>query len=206
MANKSNWHGRYRLSAWNILALLLCLSVALNVLLANRLTVRQLPQSFIPDHPLSAIGAYGLDGKEQLISFSRQSRPTVLYVFSPDCIWCAHNLTNMRTLAGAIGGRFRIVGLSLSGTRLPEYLATNRIVFPVYQMPRDSSKLEYKLGRTPETMLIGIDGRIQKRWTGAWGENNQKDIERVFGVALPGLTQEMPFGSAGAAESSSLLR
>jgi len=73
----------------------LFVSVTLNVLLANK--VRRLSQgqsASVADQMLRVgttvplITAKRLGGGNETISYSGSDRPTVLYVFTPQCIWC----------------------------------------------------------------------------------------------------------------------
>src|SRR5712671_893418 len=95
---------RSRLSV-NVVTAILVISGALNVMLAlkiRRLTAVQTAAR--AEHELEVgiavlpITANRVDGTRETITYVGSDRPTVLYVFTPECKWCARNLDNLRTL------------------------------------------------------------------------------------------------------------
>lgn len=118
------------------------------------------------------------------IEWKADSRPTILYVFRPDCIWCARNLEAERTVAEQASG-YRFIGLSTTADGLTEYLDRNHLTFPVFADPNARSAKLLKLSITPETIVISPDGIVQKVWLGAYLGENAKSVEKMFGVKLP---------------------
>jgi hypothetical protein len=55
-----------------------------------------------------------LDGQPEVISYHETNQATVLYVFTPTCIWCARNLNNLKTLLANDSDHYRSIALSLS--------------------------------------------------------------------------------------------
>lgn len=115
-------------------------------------------------------------------------RPTVLYVLSPLCGWCSRNEANIAALTTAAGSRFDFVGLSLVSQKLEEYAAGKHAPFPIYVLSPEM-KRKFGFGLTPETLVVGSDGTVQKAWQGAYQDRIQQEIEHHFGVKLPGLQQ-----------------
>jgi peroxiredoxin len=111
-------------------------SVLINVVLAHRLrryshvgvAAGQLLKSGATVPPIEANRP---DGQKETISYDQANQTTVLYIFTPTCIWCARNLDNLKTLIGKESGQYRFVGLSLSDTGVTEYVAKNELKFPV---------------------------------------------------------------------------
>jgi hypothetical protein len=60
----------------------------------------------------------------------------------------------------------------------------------IYKSPSDSATTAYKLGGTPETLVVSTDGKIMKRWRGAWTGDSKAEIEGFFHCSLPGLLPE----------------
>lgn len=161
--------------------LLLVLSVGLNVTLSRRVstlthTVEALKggSRLKIGTKLADIQAQDLEGKIRTVRYSDSSVPTLLYVFSPSCGWCYRNLENVRLMSQDARGRYRMVGLSLSDKGLPEYIKDHRIDFPVY-VPSEQIRRDYRLGGTPETLLVAADGRVTKIWTGAYQAELKKE-------------------------------
>lgn len=170
------------------LMLALCSSLGLNVFLAHqagypRKAVVVLKENMKLPSPLPLLDA---DGKPVSLAFDDQ-RPTVLYVLSPQCGWCKKNESNIKTLTAAADSRFRFVGVSLNPENLKEYIAAGRAPFPVYQVASREEMEKLGLSATPETIVVGPGAKIQKVWTGAYMQQNQPEIEKYFGVKLPGL-------------------
>ena len=109
---------------------LLVISVALNVALARRnkglktalLSVKA-EQSLPMGSSLPPIEAFDLAHKLQVLKYDGMTLPTIFYVFSPQCGWCAKNASNLRMLSERIKGRYRLIGLSLSSAGVDEYVA-----------------------------------------------------------------------------------
>jgi len=107
-------------------------------------------------------------------------------------------MDNFKTLVDRESDRYRFVGVSLSGEGLVQYVAKNNLSLPVYSgLSLETLKI-YKLGSTPQTIVISHDGRVVQNWVGAYVGDQKKEIETYFHVNLPGL-RELP--KAGAAKN-----
>lgn len=172
---------------------LLLLSVSLNVALAGKVKTLRGALAALKSEASLKVGESITDlnvtdrrGVAQLVRFADVNVPTILYVFSPTCSWCARNKENVRVMAEATRGRFRVVGLSLTETKLTEYIAEQQIAFPVYLVP-EALRVQLKLGGTPQTLVVDTDGRLQKNWRGAYMGALEADVESSLGLSLPGL-------------------
>src|SRR5262249_18829469 len=125
-----------------------------------------------------------LDGRKGELAFS--GLPTILYYFSPTCAWCEKNLTNVQALAAATTGRYRFVGVS-TAPDVSAYITRHHLTFEVYSGMSIDAVRAYHLGSTPETIVVGTDGRVTRVWSGAYSGTRQREIERYFGLVLPGL-------------------
>ncbi len=183
-----------RASTWG-LVFVLAVSAGLNVALARR--VRQLGDALtsqVLHHtplPVGAvvppIAATGLDGRSATVAYAGSDRLTVLYVFTPQCGWCARNLDNFTTLLKARSQEARFVGLSLSPDSVAEYVRAHELTLPVLTRLSAATMTAYRFGGTPQTMVISPQGRVIKNWPGAWTTKTQAEIEAFFHVRLPGL-------------------
>jgi peroxiredoxin len=185
---------------WVLPAVILVLvaSVALNVLLAQK--VRSLSDSRLAKNSeyqlkigmsVPAITASRLGGEREVISYQGTSQPTVLYVFTPPCTWCARNIDNLKTLLDKESDGYRFIGLSLSEQGLAEYVRKNDLGLPVYSGLSPETMATYKLGTTPQTILISPEGKVLQNWAGAYVGDQKSRIEAFFHVSLPGL-KELP--------------
>lgn len=177
------------------IALLIC-SVILNVFLARKtkslrsaLMHVKTEDSLLLGTSLPPIEAKGLDGRPAVIRYGPDELPTILYVFTPPCSWCLKNVQNIRTLAERTHGRYRVIGLSLSSDKLREYVTKSGFEFPIYSDLSPGAVMAYRLGSTPQTIVISNEGKLVKEWMGAYMGNTKREIEEQFGVELPGIKQ-----------------
>ena len=182
----------------------LSVSVTLNVLLAHR--VRSLTyarSASMAEYQLKVgttvppITAKRLDGDQDqdAISYRSTNEATVLYVFTPSCVWCARNLDNLKALLDQKSSQYRVIGVSLSEQGLAEYLAKNELKLPVYSGLSPETLKTYKLGSTPQTIVISPEGKVLQDWVGAYVGDQKAQVEAFFHVRLPGLT-ELPKAEA----------
>jgi peroxiredoxin len=176
----------------------LLVSVTLNVLLAHRLRgITHAQETRIAEYQLKvgttvpAIAVKRLGGRPEVFSYQGTNKPTVLYVFTPTCMWCARNMDNLKTLIAKESGQYRVIGLSLSQEGLAEYVAKNDLKLPVYSGLSAETKAAYKLSGTPQTIVVSPDGRILQNWIGAYVGDQKSQVEAFFRVNLPGL-RELP--------------
>ena len=177
------------------MTLILGLSLAMNLFLALR--VNRLSKSTRSEPNSSPIQAgtvispakvQDLNGQPILISYDKIQQPVVLYVFTPQCIWCSRNLANLQTLVSQKRNSYQFVGLSLTDDGLGEYLAKNKFDFPVYVAPAEETRQEYRLGSTPQMIVISPGGKVAQTWVGAYSGVQQTEVEKFFGVKLPGIS------------------
>jgi len=128
-----------------------------------------------------------LGGQQEVISYQSGGQPTVLYVVTPTCVWCARNMDNFKKLLAKESGQYRFIALSLAEQGLPEYVSKNDLRLPVYSgLPAEAIKT-YKLGSTPQTIVVSPEGRVLQDWAGAYVGEQKSEIEAFFGLPLPGL-------------------
>ncbi len=132
-----------------------------------------------------------LSGKRHLIEFGKpESRPTVLYVLRPGCIWCQRNSRNIALLASHAGARYNFIGLSLAASGLDEFIRRNNVQFPVYVNIPSSVSARYRLGSTPETIVVSSTGKVLKSWSGSYTQEPIKaDVEHFFALQLPSVAR-----------------
>jgi len=165
------------------------LSLAINVYLGYRLDATPAVRTVAhvkAGESFPRLSAEGPRGERVNIDWPSSGNETVLYIFSPSCIWCARNLNNIKAIVAARGLSYRFIGVSLTRTGLPEYLAKNSLPFPVYSIDAATAKTA-KLGGTPETIVISRDGRVQRDISGAFTGISQQQAESLFKLHLPGL-------------------
>jgi peroxiredoxin len=178
------------------MTVILGISLVVNVLLAYR--IRQGNQSgvlakstkLLAGVAVPPIKAESLDGREETISTKNSSQPLVIYVFTPQCIWCKRNLANLQMILTQKRDSYRFIALSLTDKDLKQYIAEKQINIPVFFNPGRDAIEQYGLGSTPQTIVVSPDGKVLQNWIGAYVGSQQAEVEKFFGVSLPGLNAE----------------
>lgn len=195
--------GRYD----GLLLLLLAVSLAGNLLFGYLLfgspqgaERRQAVSSPLPTGTtLPPLRVQNIEGESEMIEFGDASGTTILYVFTPTCLWCARNLNNVRAVsdrARQLG--IRLVGLSLD-SNVQHYVESERFPFSVFVLPDDATREAYGLGVTPQTFVISPGGVLVKEWRGAFAGEIGKEVEEWLGTRLPGLAERGGVPHDGAA-------
>jgi hypothetical protein len=132
------------------------------------------------------ISAKDPSGASAQIEFSGPV-PTIVYVFSPQCGWCERNWPGVRALAEQVRGPYRVVALSLASRGLAAQSEGLGLSFPVYSDPSPESQSAYRMGATPQTLVVSAGGRVERVWVGAYAGRVKAEVERFFDVTLPAL-------------------
>jgi peroxiredoxin len=177
-----------------ILGGLLVCSLAINLVLARRVASLKRTIGVIKSESRLSVGdtvpaieAKDPHGRTAVLDYGQTQLPTVVFIITPTCGWCTKNVMNMRALTENVSDRYRFVGLSLSSDKLMDYVKENQLEFPVYTDLPILTLREYKLGGTPQTIVISPSGQVIKIWSGAFSEDVQTEVEDYFSVKLPGI-------------------
>lgn len=186
MTTKTQWT---RSSVVSVLtAALLMLSVGVNVLQARRIktmvdarasAVSSVGQQVVP---LEGFSPEGIPVRRSVA----RDVPTVLYYFSPTCVWCERNWDNIRALDRGAQGRYRVL-LVTRARGVRQYLAERRLNLEVVEGVSEATVEAYKLNGTPQTIVASIEGLVTHDWRGAFTPRIERKIEGLFGIALPGV-------------------
>lgn len=94
---------------------------------------------------------------------------TILYYFSPDCVWCRRNTPQINALYKRFGGHDQFIAMSQSDVRLTDFIQRTGLRIPIigYGIPRSLS-MRLGLLETPDTFLINRHGKVIAEWGGAY--------------------------------------
>jgi len=164
---------------------ILACSIGLNIYQTKKL--RDLsgprPDPLATGPRLASLTAKDLDGRK--VVAQPADLPVILYFFSEACRWCERNTESLNALEVQTRGRYRLVGISLSAVSLRDYVTRHRLRFPVYYEPNPNQLPDYKVNGTPKTVVLALDGRVLKAWTGAYTGRQKDSIEDFFKIRLP---------------------
>ena len=189
--NENKKNERFRIIAV-IAVILLIGSTALNVLLSQKvryltgeLSAAESQGRLNEGESVPLLKAKDLTGNPAIISYSENSQPTVLYIFTPQCHWCLENINNIKLLANETRGKYRLIGLSLNKNELDAYIEKNNLSFPVYTDISSEVKSSYKFGGTPQTLVVSPEGKVLKNWIGVYTDDVASEVESYFNISLP---------------------
>ena len=191
-------HGSLRsVGGWqSVLIVCLVASVVLNVALALRVRDQRRAIDRVKASGVIAVGegvpaftAKSLSGDPVEVRYDGDSRNTVLYVFSPRCDWCDRNEPNLQEILQRSGSTHRFVAISLSEDGLHDYVLERSYQIPVVTALDEDTKARYKLGGTPQTLVISPEGRVLENWIGVYDGEVAERVEGYFDVRLPGLAK-----------------
>lgn len=181
-----------------VLAMMLVVSVSLNVTLAYKLRgfmgiqagrMAEIEASRLKSGttvPLISAKRADVAGNPiETIDYRDDNRPTVLYVLSPTCGWCARNESSVKKLIGERGKEFRFIALSLAEEEEREYGVTQSLGIPLYTGIGEDVRKAYGMGGTPQTIVISPRGAVIKNWYGAYFDKKKESVEDFFHVRLP---------------------
>lgn len=148
--------------------------------------------SLSPGHSVPRLHGKTAAGDEMTISYGVDKRKTLLLIFSPGCGFCAENMPNWKRIVSSVDSRaFRIVAVSIVNDGAAQYLKTNGLVnIPAITDLDPGARAKYGMNITPETILIGSDGNIEKVWAGLFQDDDKQEIKDFLGVQLTGLRSD----------------
>ena len=170
------------------LLIVLFVSVAINASQARK--IRSLVDS--PTSVRSKVGevatsftGVGRDGRPVSIDFTG-GHATVLYFFSPTCESCERNWDNVKALARASQGKYRLIGMTAISD-FATFAQQRGLDFELVGGISATTREAFGLGGTPQTLVVSSQGRISHGWIGSFDGRRKHAIERFFEVELPGV-------------------
>ncbi len=185
------------ISAHSGIVLLLSISSLVNVGLVLKLKSQQSYIDYLKQDGnlrinaiVPSIKAMSSDGHPVTIRFDDASVPTVLYVMSPSCGWCKKNQANIAALVTKTGCTvpFRWA-FAVLGWLASIYRSRVSPPYQIFSQLEPATLTTYRLGATPETIVISPLGKVLRIWKGAFSADILPDVQSYFGVSLPGLAK-----------------
>lgn len=143
---------------------------------------------------MSSFRAKDLSGRPATVNLKGSGRPTLLYVFSPSCIWCLRNETAFESLFRQARSNYTVIGLSLDNENLARFASSHGMAMPIYSDLDPGFVQRYRLGATPETLVVSPGGHIVQDWLGAYLGNTADAMRQFFRIRLPELSRAGPGG------------
>lgn len=160
--------------------LILAASVSLNCYQALRLRdFKRLLQSHMEIQVGTVVGSLSVsdaEGRAVDIQLLNTKCPIVLYIVSPSCRWCDENAPRVSAVFNRYKYRAHFYAISLLPEGLPEFVQRTNLAMPVFTMRDLRAGRLLKLGATPQTIVIGSNGKVHRVWTGLYDASFEKEI------------------------------
>jgi hypothetical protein len=117
------------------------------------------------------------DGKDATLSYGIDRRYTILLVYSPACPICEDNWDNWDEIINRSDSNVRIAAVDLSNITHPDYISAHKMEkLPLIQHVDATGMLDYRLRKTPETIVIDPVGVVVGSWIGALDKKAVSEI------------------------------
>lgn len=136
---------------------------------------------------MPAIAGIDVNGHEQIFDWGKDTRKTLLMIFSPRCGYCRENMPNwMAILQGIDKSAYRVVVVSSISDGAKEYIEKYQIKdVPIIIEPEPKVLIDYRMYVTPQTVLLNSDGKIEKNWIGKITDEQKAYVNQSLNVNLP---------------------
>lgn len=135
--------------------------------------------------PLPDLLGRDIQGNKLSIDYGSDARRTILMVFSSGCGPCSENMKNWRALKNSCdASKYRLVGVSLTPSGTAEFVAYHKMEgIPIMSEVDAKSRVDYNLTLTPQTILIGPDGKTERVWSGVLSSGSTRaEVEHALNV------------------------
>jgi len=158
------------LSATSVVILVVSMSANVALMRVNRrLSAELTSKSSVPrGMVLPALVGNEISGKPATIEVRNTSVPTVLFIFSPVCSYCAQNWHNWSAMiASQKQGSWRPVFINVGIPSTPLFQRAHELdQFTTLEKVTAGTALAYRMTVTPETMVLNTQGKVVQDWAG----------------------------------------
>ncbi len=130
---------------------------------------------------MDSLSVKDLQGSQFVVNFKGAQKKTVLLIFSPECSLCAANMPNWYMLVSALDtARFTVLGISLNDSEMTRsFLSSQLVNYPVVIPVDPAFRTEHGITSTPVTMIVGLDGKIERLWRGNLEEREFEEAKEA---------------------------
>ena len=125
--------------------------------------------------------AKSLDGKEVVLRYGADVRRTLFLVYTPGCPGCEQNWPSWSSVIDAMkGSRVRVVAVDMPGLSRPDYISAHGLDRVLIVSKIDpATAIAYRFGLTPQTLLVGADGKVEESWIGLLDRNAVQRLKEI---------------------------
>lgn len=143
------------------------------------------PELLKPGQQVPPLAANTVSGQRQAINYADRAK-TVLMVFSPQCSACERALPYWKEIKEVCArNQYQVFGISLdNAAKTNAFLASNGLSLQSFiEIDAETTKA-FKLTITPQTIVVGSDGKVEKVWPGAFNSETKAEVEKYFGISV----------------------
>jgi len=166
--------------------LLLAANIALihqNSQLKDRLALPPPAMEATVGAKLPDLKGFDLAGKPVEVAYGKDSRKVLVLVFSPTCPFCDQNWPKWYDLMSSLNHTaVRPVAVDVTSTSTPGFLSQHQLgEMPVFLKVDPQATVDYRFHLTPQTILVGPDGKVEKVWSGVLSDSAMSELKQRLG-------------------------
>jgi len=167
--------------------LLLATNIALihqNRQLKDRLALPPLAMETTVGARLPDLRGFTSDGKPVEVLYGKDSRKVLVLVFSPTCPFCDQNWPKWYDLMSSLNRTaVRPVAVDVTSSSTPGFLSQHQLAeMPVFLKVDPQATVNYRFHLTPQTILVGPDGKVEKVWSGVLSDSAMAELKQRVGA------------------------
>ena len=176
---------------WNFAISGCCLLLlAANIALLHQNSKLKAQLSAPPSALEAAVGAqvpdlHGFDiaGKPLEVLYGKDPRKVLVLVYSPTCPFCDQNWPRWQQLISSLDRSVvRPVLVDVTSNTDAGFIAQHQLAeLPVLLKVEPRATMNYRFQLTPQTILVGPDGKVEKVWTGVLNDSSLGELKQRLG-------------------------
>lgn len=121
-----------------------------------------------------------LEGKPVEVLYGKDSRKVLVMVFSPTCPFCDQNWPKWQNVISSLDrSTVRPVLVDVTSTTTEGFVSQHQLTsLPVILKADPRATMDYRMHLTPQTILVGPNGKVEKVWTGVLNDSSMADLKQ----------------------------
>jgi peroxiredoxin len=126
---------------------------------------------------------FDLTGKPVEVAYGQDPRKVLVLVFSPTCPFCDQNWPKWQEVISSLDRSVvRPAAVDVTSTTSEAFIAQHQLAgLPVIQKVDPQAIVNYRFQLTPQTILVGRDGKVEKVWTGVLTDSGLAELKQLVG-------------------------
>lgn len=123
------------------------------------------------------------EGKQVELAYGKDSRSTLVLVFSPTCPFCDQNWPGwQRVISSLDRSAVRPVAVDVTSATTAGFISLHHLDgMPVLLKVDPRATVDYRFQLTPQTILVDHAGKVEKVWTGVLNDSSLTELQQRVG-------------------------